>query len=155
MRANILRSHMMVQEITFASDDYRLACDLRQEVLRAPLGLNLYTEDLNLERVQIHYGLFDESRQLLACVVAVPVSGAEAKLRQMAVRPSLQGKGYGRTLLQGAEQVLARRGFEHLLLHARMTAVEFYERLGYVKTGPEFIEVGIPHVLMERKIQRL
>ena len=76
---------MTVQEITFASEDYRLACELRQAVLRAPLGMNLYDEDLSQEREQLHFGIFDESRCLLACVVAVPVSGTEAKLRQMAV----------------------------------------------------------------------
>jgi predicted GNAT family N-acyltransferase len=38
-------------------------------------------------------------------------------------------------------------------MHARMTAVGFYTKLGYAKVGHEFREVGIPHVRMEKYIQ--
>jgi predicted GNAT family N-acyltransferase len=143
---------MTVKEIRHGSSKYQQECALRQEVLRKPLGMNLYLEDLVAEREQIHFGLFDEKDHLLACVIAVPVTATEAKIRQMAVSPSLQGKGYGRLLLEAAEQILAQRGFTHLYLNSRMTAIGFYERLGYTQTGPEFMEVGLPHVKMSKKI---
>lgn len=139
---------MNVKEIRHGSTEYQQECALRQEVMRKPLGLNLYDEDLVAERGQIHFGLFDEKDQLLACVIAVPVTATEAKIRQMAVRPSLQGKGCGRLLLEAAEQALAQRGFTDLYLHSRMTAIGFYERIGYAQNGPEFMEVGLPHVKM-------
>jgi predicted GNAT family N-acyltransferase len=143
---------MNVKEIRHGSSKYQQECALRQEVLRKPLGLNLYLEDLLAERGQIHFGLFDDKDQLLACVIAVPVTATEAKIRQMAVRPSLQGKGCGRLLLEGAEKVLARQGFTDLFLNSRMTAIGFYERLGYTQTGPEFMEVGLPHVKMCKRV---
>ncbi|MEI7946914.1 MAG: GNAT family N-acetyltransferase [bacterium] len=141
---------MNVKEIRHGSAEYQQECALRQEVMRKPLGLNLYDEDLVAERGQIHFGLFDEKDQLLACVIAVPVTATEAKVRQMAVRPSLQGKGCGRLLLEAAEQVLVQQGFTDLFLNSRMTAIGFYERLGYVRSGPEFMEVGMPHVKMRK-----
>jgi predicted GNAT family N-acyltransferase len=146
---------MNVKEIRHGSTEYQQECALRQEVMRKPLGLNLYDEDLVAERGQIHFGLFDEKDQLLACVIAVPVTATEAKVRQMAVRPPLQGKGCGRLLLEAAEKVLAQRGFTDLYLHSRMTAIGFYEHLGYQRKGPDFMEVGLPHVKMRKKIINL
>ena len=146
---------MNVKEIRHGSAEYQQECALRQEVMRKPLGLNLYDEDLLAERGQIHFGLFDEKDLLLACVIAMPVTATEAKIRQMAVRLSLQGKGCGRLLLEAAEKVLVQRGFTEIYLHSRMTAVGFYEHLGYQRIGPEFMEVGTPHVKMFKKIINL
>jgi predicted GNAT family N-acyltransferase len=143
---------MNVKVIRHGSSKYQQECALRQEVLRKPLGLNLYDEDLVAERGQIHFGLFDDKDELLACVIAVPVTATEAMIRQMAVRPSLQGKGCGRLLLEAAEKVLARQGFTGLFLNSRMTAIGFYERLGYTQTGSEFMEVGLPHVKMCKRV---
>lgn len=143
---------MNVKEIRHGSTEYQQECALRQEVMRKPLGLNLYDEDLLAERGQIHFGLFDEKDQLLACVIAMPVTASEAKVRQMVVRPSLQGKGCGRLLLEAAEKVLVQRGFADLYLHSRMTVIGFYEHLGYTQTGSEFMEVGMPHVKMCKRV---
>ena len=35
-----------------------------------------------------------------------------------------------------------------MVLHARQTAVPFYERLGYETYGEPFVEVTIPHIAM-------
>ena len=144
---------MTFREIEFGSDKFRAECELRHQVLRLPIGLSLYDEDLDQERQQLHFGLFGPGGGLAACVIAVPVSSTEAKIRQMAVRPEQQGRGRGRRIIHDLEEYLARGGFVHLAMHARMTAVGFYTKLGYAKVGPEFTEVGIPHVTMEKYIQ--
>jgi len=144
---------MTFREMAFGSDDFRKECALRHEVLRAPLGLSLYDEDLSQEKQQMHFGLFDQSKNLVACVIAVTLSSSDAKLRQMAVNPEHRGQGHGRNLIHCLEDHLARRGFNRLILHSRMTAVGFYEKLGYAKAGIEFMEVGIPHIRMEKSIQ--
>ena len=140
------------REIEFGSADFRKECSLRNEVLRVPLGLNLYAENLDREKQQMHFGLFDESKELVACAIAVPVSATDVKIRQMAVHREHQGKGYGGKMMHSLEEHLAQRGCLHLFLHARKTAVRFYEKLGYVKKGDEFMEVGISHIRMEKNI---
>jgi predicted GNAT family N-acyltransferase len=37
-------------------------------------------------------------------------------------------------------------------MHARKTALGFYEKLGYRVAGDEFIEVTIPHYVMEKDL---
>ena len=38
------------------------------------------------------------------------------------------------------------------LMHARANAVGFYEKMGYKVIGDEFIEVTIPHYVMEKRL---
>ncbi len=138
-----------IRNISVDGDAYRQALDLRQAVLRAPLGLPLRPEDTADDAAQLHFGLFEDDR-LAACVLAVPLGGGRAKIRQMAVRPDRQGRGLGRILLEQALAHLAARGFTGFELHARLAVAGFYERLGFRRAGPVFTEVGLPHVRMTR-----
>jgi predicted GNAT family N-acyltransferase len=139
-------------EIHFGTSAYHTECALRHVVLRAPLGLSLHDEDLSQERDQLHFGLLDGGT-LAACVIAVLLSPTEAKIRQMAVRPEHQGKGCGRRMIEELERYLIAKGISHISMHARMSAEGFYEKLGYLRTGDEFTEVGIPHVRMEKRVE--
>ena len=143
---------MNLHAIQFDSTDYKVALHLRQQVLRAPLGLNLADESLEVEREQQHFGLFDDNGVLLACVIAVPLSPSMVKLRQMAVATASQRQGLGRTLLSGVETVLSAGGVTTLTLHSRWSAVGFYRRLGYATHGECFIEIGLPHVEMRKQL---
>jgi TatD DNase family protein len=149
------RFAIMFRQIPFESDEYRKECELRQEALRKPIGLNLYDEDLSKEKDQLHFGLFESNGVLVGCVIAALLSPSRARIRQMAVAPEHQGKGYGRVIIEQLETVLLQRGLTDLFMHARMTAVGFYEKLGYVKSGKEIIEVGIPHVRMKKRLQSI
>lgn len=142
---------MIFREIEFASNDFRKELALRQEILRAPLGLNLLDENPHDEIDHKHFGLFDSDGNLIACVVAILLTPDQAKFRQMAVNQAYQGKGYGRKLIERLEFHLAEIGINHLSMHARLTAVGFYQKLGYTPIGDEFVEVGIPHVRMEKR----
>jgi predicted GNAT family N-acyltransferase len=143
---------MLFRKIDFKSDNYECECALRDEVLRAPLGLSLYDEDLSGEGAQLHFGLFDSGNVLRACLIAVPVSAEEFKLRQMAVKTDCQGQGLGRRILNDLEKFLEKQGVVVFSLHARQSAIGFYEKSGYVMSGGEFLEVGIPHVKMVKRI---
>lgn len=144
---------MRFAEISYDSPEYRMECELRQSVLRAPLGLDLYVEDLTPERHQQHFGLFLADGNLAACVIATAIFKAEVKIRQMAVRPDLQGQGLGKFLLTQLQQTLTANGVRHLSLHARSNVAGFYQTLGFTQTGDEFTEVGIPHVKMQKFIE--
>lgn len=75
------------------------------------------------------------------------------RLRQMAVNNNLQGKGVGRALMNFAENIARDQGFRRLTMHARKTAIGFYEHLGYQICSEEFEEVTIPHYVMEKRLR--
>lgn len=142
---------VILQEIEYGSETYRCTLRLREAVLRSPLGLRLTLEDLRGEDAQLHFGLISDDR-IIACVVAVPLSATEARIRQTAVEPSWQRRGVASAMMRQLEDNLAARGFRSLSLHARASAVGFYSKLGYQPVGEGFIEVTIPHRKMVKSL---
>lgn len=138
------------RQIHFGSADYEQAFRLRDEQLRRPLGLQLSADDRADDEEQLHYGLFDEAAQLLATVTADPLDRQRVKIRQMVVAPGYRHQGLGRMLLQATERALIAAGFRHAALNARVTALPFYQRLGYQASGKPFMEVTVPHQRMEK-----
>jgi len=143
---------MVFKEIVFGTDEYRLECELRDDVLRKPLGLALTAEELAREKDQLHFGLFEPDDNLIACVVVIKLSPTDARIRQMAVSPIHQRRGLGKMLMTELETDLRSRGLANLALHARASAVGFYKTLGYAIIGDEFIDVTVPHFRMVKVV---
>ena len=135
--------------ITTAHPLYAQVIDLRQRILRAPLGLDIHNDDLAAETEQIIF-IYEEQDRVLGCVLLQQYDAGTFKLRQMAVDTTAQGKGIGAELVNAADLYAVQVGKHKMILHAREVAVPFYEKLGYEVTGPEFTEVGIPHRKMEK-----
>ena len=142
---------MAVKIIDYGTKEYKQMVDLRYHILRKPLGLAFTQDELELEKENIHVGCFDDDR-LEGCCMLVPIDKTTIQLRQMAVISGLQGKGIGKVLMQFAENISRDLGYKKLIMHARKTATGFYEKLGYFKTGKEFLEVTIPHFTMEKEL---
>lgn len=142
---------MAVKIIDHGSKEYEQMVELRYHLLRKPLGLTFSKEELAEEKNNILLGCFDDHK-LEGCCMLVPLDKTSIQLRQMAVLSGLQGKGIGRVLMQFAENIARDRGFKKMIMHARKTAMGFYEKIGYVKVGAEFTEVTIPHYVMEKEL---
>jgi len=110
-----------------------------------------HLQELEKEKSDILIGCFDEDK-LEGCCLLTETGQGEVRLRQMAVISGLQGKGLGRALMQFAENIARDRGYKKITMHARKTAIGFYEKLGYKTTGNEFVEVTVPHFTMEKNL---
>ncbi|WP_205880410.1 GNAT family N-acetyltransferase [Lichenicoccus roseus] len=137
-----------IAEVAFGSEPYHEMVALRRRLLRTPLGLLLTQTQLEAERDQIHLALWHDGAVAGTLLAIRPDAGGTAKLRQMAVSASLQGRGLGAALVHHAETILQPLGANRIVLSARETAVGFYRRLGYRVTGETYIEVTIPHLPM-------
>jgi predicted GNAT family N-acyltransferase len=78
--------------------------------------------------------------------------GDVARLGRMAVEQELRGRGLGAELLREAELEALAAGARRISLHAQLRARSLYERDGYNQLGEEFVEEGIDHVTMEKRI---
>jgi len=142
---------MALRIIDHGTKEYQQMVNLRLEILRKPLGLSFDAADLEKEKEDVLMGAFEDEK-LLGCCLLTRMDQHTMRLRQMAVPNSMQGKGIGRALMIFAENIARDLGYKKLCMHARKTALGFYEKLGYSANGEEFIEVTIPHYIMEKAL---
>jgi predicted GNAT family N-acyltransferase len=142
---------MALKIIDHGTTDYEAMVKLRDEVLRKPLGLTFTNEELDKEKDNLLIGAFEDD-QIMGCCMLVEEKPQTVRLRQMAVVNDLQGKGYGKVLMQFAENLARDRGYKKITMHARKNALGFYEKMGYKKVGQEFEEITIPHYVMEKEL---
>jgi predicted GNAT family N-acyltransferase len=142
---------MAIRIIDYGTPEYNKMVDLRFEVLRKPLNLVFHPEELEKEKNDVLIGCFDDER-LEGCCLLTKHDSESFRLRQMAVADGLQGKGIGRVLMNYAENIARDMGNKKIKMHARKTAVGFYEKLGYKVCSDEFNEVSVPHFVMEKEL---
>ncbi len=142
----------VICEVAHGSPEYWATVDLRDTILRKPLGLTFSADELEAEATSHHIACY-RGDELVGCLVLRPLEGGDIRMRQVAVVPDLQGRGVGTALVEFAEAFACKMGYRRMILHARDTAVPFYERLGYSKVGEQFKEVTIPHWAMEKPLQ--
>jgi len=129
---------------------YAQAIDLRTRLLRDPLGLVYYAEDLAQEWDMHHLVAVNEQQKVLGCLVLTELDQDTIKMRQVAVDTDQQGKGIGAQMVKVSEEYARRRSYKTMSLHARHVAVDFYLRLDYEIYGEPFTEVSVPHRSMRK-----
>lgn len=71
-----------------------------------------------------------------------------AKIGRIAVSRTVRGQRLGERLMREILAYARAEGFEQAILDAQTRVLPFYEKLGFVKEGFEFIEADIPHYRM-------
>ena len=138
--------------------------DLRHRLLGAHLPKTRYIfphDDLSTTK---HFAAYDDDKQI--GVVSVHQENCEQipgapvpkrieskqgwRLRGMAVDDHYRGQGIGRALVQAVQvAILQQQAERYLWCNARLVAVDFYQRLGFIKIGQEFTVKDIgPHYVM-------
>jgi len=146
-----LEDRMQIEQFTTDDAAYKDSLELRERCLRAPLGISLNEEDLEEEREQLHFAIFN-GHKLFGTVTFKVLNESLLKLRQMVIDQSVQGRGYGSMLIISAEKRVKEMGYEEIEMAARLAVKGFYEKLSYVAVGDVFIEVKIEHIKMVKHI---
>ena len=136
-------------EISYNTKYYKGACRLRDDILRKPLGMSLY--DQNLEEEKDHIRIIGKSFEDdgIAYLQFKIIDEKLVKMQQVVVSQQHQSKGIGKELINFSENLMNTKGLNNILLHAREPVIGFYERLGYEKFGEKFL--GTPYSLQNEK----
>ncbi len=121
---------------------------LRIEVFVVEQGVPVELEWDEADEVSSHAVAYDDDGQPIATGRLLP----DGHIGRMAVRKSARGRGIGGEVLRALLAEAKRLDYSELVLHAQTHAVAFYLRHGFVAEGEEFMEAGIPHFLMRRRI---
>lgn len=143
---------LVLQWIGQDSPHYAGERALRYEVLRKPLGMPPGSEE-NAAEARCQHCVALRDGVVVGCVLwLADEGGVGGKLMQMAVAEALRGQDVGRRLVRELERKVAADGIEVVRMHARESALPFYEKLGYAVVSETFSEVGIPHRVMQRAL---
>lgn len=98
----------------------------------------------------LHALVTNRLEQPVATGRLVVLAPGVSRIGRMAVHKALRGSRLGRQVLDALVRAAAERGDHQVVLHAQASAQAFYERAGFVVTGPRYEEAGLPHVPMQR-----
>ncbi len=99
----------------------------------------------DVEPDTLHAWLPDDSGEPLAYLRVLRDGPGPRRIGRVATAQRARGRGLGRTLVRRALDECAA---EPVVLDAQAHLLRWYERLGFVRDGDDFIEDGIPHVPM-------
>jgi ribosomal protein S18 acetylase RimI-like enzyme len=140
---------LQFEVIAHNSSEYEIEVALRTLILRQPLGLTFSANQLAAESDSCHLGCY-LGGELVGCLVLKPMGDGKVQMRQVAIAERMQRRGVGKRLVNHSEALAKKQGYLEMVLHARETAVPFYESLGYTKVGERFEEVTLPHWTMAK-----
>ena len=76
----------------------------------------------------------------------------DGHIGRMAVLREWRGRGIGGLILQRLMDEARKRGDREVVLSAQVHATAFYRAHGFVEEGAEYLEAGIPHRDMRRRL---
>ncbi len=141
-------------DIDFGSTRYEQLVQLRYKILLEPLGLKFLDHHRAKEAGYLHIGCIEQlDDALVGGLMLAPVDNETIRLMQVAVDTKYQGEGIGRELVKYAEKRAKAAGYHKIVMHAMLSVVNFYEKMGYVQEGDIFEESGISFAKMVKDLK--
>ena len=131
-------------------DEVHAALRLRYRVFCEEQGVDLAAEQDGRDPEALHLVALEGGRIIGTCRVLL--DDGLARLGRMAVEPGHRGRGIGGALLAGADRAMRHAGAQRIRLHAQTSSRGVYDRASYEPLGEKFIEEGIEHVAMEKRL---
>lgn len=134
------------------SDIYLDSVRIRQQVFVSEQGV---PNDIEIDKHEadcIHCVLYSDNNEAVATCRLLPLDEGAIKLQRMAVQKKYRGKDYGRLIVEDAETFAKKHGYQSITLGAQISALGFYEKLGYIKEGDMFLDANIEHYQMNKSL---
>ncbi|AIQ64234.1 hypothetical protein PSTEL_15225 [Paenibacillus stellifer] len=141
-----------IRQVSWGTPEYHEALALRDKVLRRPLGMSIKDDPWQQETEDIHV-CAGSGDVLIGVLLLRKLDDTTVQMKQVAVDEAARGRQVGTQMAEFAEALARREGYHRIVLHARETAVPFYEKMKYICEGERFTEIGIPHRHMYKDIR--
>ncbi len=142
-----------VELIEYNSREYHQACQLRYELFFAEGNLP-WEVVLDKRHANYFHAAIVVRDRVVAYGQLAPQSDRLYQICQMVVHPNYQRQNLGSKILSTLIEIAKQQGAIALTLNARLTAVGFYQKLGFKTCGTPFpsTTTGVPHITMKRKL---
>lgn len=131
IRHKVLRPHQDFSQTLYPFDDHELSFHAGVVYQNQVIGVSsIYPQDQSEQFSQTHW-----------------------RVRGMALLPEYQKQGLGQQALKLCLKHAQSNGAQIIWCNARTTAAPFYQKMGFVPEGPEFVIEGIgPHYVLVLKV---
>ncbi len=99
-----------------------------------------------------HVVVFDDEGRCVGTGRIVRLDARTAQVGRMAVAKDVRKHGVGGLVLDALERMAAMRGLTDLLVASQLPAEAFYRNRGFARQGEQFLDQGVPHVMMKKTI---
>jgi predicted GNAT family N-acyltransferase len=124
------------------------ASRIRTEVFVREQGVPAEIEMDEHDASSVHALAFDPEGRAIATGRLLP----DAHIGRMAVLKAWRGRGAGGAILERLVDRARERGAREVVLAAQTHALEFYRRHGFAEEGRVYLDAGIEHQDMRRRI---
>lgn len=126
------------------------ALELRGRVFCEEQGVSFEADQDGRDGEATHIVAVDDGVVIGTCRLLF--RGQVARLGRLAVERERRGENVAAEILREADRIASEAGSESIALHAQTYAQALYEHAGYKQYGPTFVEEGIEHVAMEKRL---
>ncbi|MER2169555.1 MAG: GNAT family N-acetyltransferase [Psychrobacillus psychrodurans] len=143
---------MNFKKITIEKD-LNVAFDIRKEVFvkeqKVPL-IDEFDEFDNLDALCEHILIYYNEQP--AGTGRLRIVDNYGKLERICLLQPYRKYGLGKEIVKALEEIARDKGVTQVKLHGQTQAEGFYKKLGYQTSSDEFMEDGIPHIIMSKKL---
>lgn len=141
-----------VKLIKYQSLEYQQACELRYRLFYNEHGLSWNAVIDSSDANCFHAAIILQSN-LVAYGQLSKCNQSNYQIKQMVVEPSYQKQGLGKQILLTLLNLAKQQGATEIALNARLSAVGFYQKIGFKTCGIQFPSstTGVIHVPMKQK----
>lgn len=124
---------------------------IRKEVFILGQGIDPKIEVDDPVDNTLHFAGYVKSKPVTT-LRALKLNKDQVKLQRVATLKSQSGKGYSSELIEYVSDFFRHQGISELVLGAQVYIIPFYEKLGFKAYGDKYMEAGIEHKMMVRKL---
>lgn len=145
MKTNILNFHELTLDQLYA------VLRLRSEVFVVEQDCP-YNDLDGKDQDAVHVFITEDDSTVIGCLRVFEKDADTVQIGRVVSSGSRRGEGIGAALMTEAVKVAAERFADKgtVYLEAQVYAIGFYEKFGFRVCSEEFLEDGIPHVVMTR-----
>jgi predicted GNAT family N-acyltransferase len=146
------RTPVVVRQVT-TTDEMTTVLRLRHQVFVVEQGVPQELEEDADDARARHYLAFRSGAEAVGTARLVLKPLQSGKIGRVAVLPEHRGAGLGAALVRWLVEEARGHGCRELILDAQISVIRFYERLGFAPEGEEFLDAGIRHRRMRRRLE--
>ncbi|MGF7077504.1 GNAT family N-acetyltransferase [Mucilaginibacter sp. R-33] len=135
-------------EISIEQIRPELTWRLRQRILYPES--KLYEMEMEEDNHGYHFAAFKDNH--IIAVVSLFNKGNDWQFRKFAVDETMQNMGIGRAVLQYITDFVLVSGGTRLWCNARLSAIPFYLKAGFIHTGNFFSKNGFDYEILEKEL---